>query len=233
MSHAEARVRNGRSLVRARPGCGGSRGAHLYPAEACTDYAGEDRRSDGRDRAPQGAGPESTSRFDSQLVARRQTRPLKRFTALPATGEEEPHVWDPDQPPHGHKRRLRFLLDASHRSAPGTFRPSRIMGVAHNFRCPNCHYHVDAMISGYDYGMSSHLYAVSCADCRELRAAELPGHPWDLSGNREEREEAALARYRLTCPRSPSHQVSPWSHPGPCPRCGTTLQAKENVLMWD
>ena len=107
------------------------------------------------------------------------------------------------------------------------------MGVAHNFHCPRCEYHVEGMVSGYDCGMSSHVHAISCTECEALRIARLPGHPWDLDGDMAERGAAARVQYRLTCPVSPSHRVGPWSHPGPCPRCGDPLQAEENVLLWD
>ena len=108
------------------------------------------------------------------------------------------------------------------------------MGVAHNFRCSNCHYRLDGMISGYSCGMLSHAHAVLCVDCEALRRCVLPGHPWELrDAIGETRTAAVLEQYGLTCPVAPSHRVSPWSHPGPCPRCGETLDAELDVLLWD
>ena len=106
------------------------------------------------------------------------------------------------------------------------------MGTANDYRCPACGYHVDSMVSGYDCGMMSHVHAVRCDDCRELRISPLPGKPWDLPYDEGERR-AVLATFVLTCPVSPAHVVHPWAEPGPCPRCGDTLERGEGMILWD
>lgn len=108
------------------------------------------------------------------------------------------------------------------------------MGIASIYACPECGYQSDAVSSGYDVGMSSHVVGVGCASCKELYSAVLPGNPWDadidetrlqvLSGNLPE---------GARCPKSAKHRVKIWSHPGPCPRCGATLVPQEGAICWD
>lgn len=106
------------------------------------------------------------------------------------------------------------------------------MGIACDYGCPDCRYGVEFMVSGYSCGMSSHVHGVLCTDCRELRISPLPGHPADLPDDPEEME-AVIGSLTLTCPESPSHNVLPWADPGPCPRCGATLQRGEGLILWD
>lgn len=125
------------------------------------------------------------------------------------------------------------------------------MGQSADYRCPACGYHAEGRVSGYDVGECSHRHAVLCEDCRELLDLPLPGTPAEvaaslrrgrggdaLAGLRGEAwlarlGEAARARFPLRCPRSGDHRVRPWSHPGPCPRCGETLARGEHVVEWD
>lgn len=108
------------------------------------------------------------------------------------------------------------------------------MGSAVDYHCTTCGYSVEYMVSGYDVGMATHVHAVLCHDCGELRVAQLPGHPWEVDRGGDELDgEATRARHILRCPVSVQHEVEPWSHPGPCPRCRTTLTAGEHFLMWD
>ena len=106
------------------------------------------------------------------------------------------------------------------------------MGTACDYRCPNCRYNVEFMVSGYSFGMDSHCHAVLCTDCRDLHVCSLPGHPWDLSDG-ELPSGAVLGRFVLTCPKSPSHHVVPWFHPSPCPRCATILEQGTDLILWD
>ena len=90
------------------------------------------------------------------------------------------------------------------------------------------------MISGYDVGMASHAVGISCETCKELLSAFLPGKPWDADWDAmrdlvKSGELPAGAR----CPKSAKHKVTVWSHPGPCPRCGTILKEGADVLCWD
>ena len=109
------------------------------------------------------------------------------------------------------------------------------MGMMTDFSCLSCGYHVDAMVSGYDMGMASHVVAISCTDCRELRVARVPGEPRE-EGARSA-AEAATAQGRLPdgvrCPRSSRHRISVWTDPGPCPRCAATLERGSNMILWD
>jgi hypothetical protein len=88
------------------------------------------------------------------------------------------------------------------------------------------------MVSGYGCGMMSHVHAVLCTDCRELRICQLPGHPADLPWDETERTVAS-AGFALTCPVSSTHNVRQWADPGPCPRCGEPLARGEEMILWD
>ena len=108
------------------------------------------------------------------------------------------------------------------------------MGTALDYSCPECGYEVHSMISGYDVGMSSHAVGVSCANCKELHTACLPGKPWDADMDAMRLQvEAGHLPTGARCPKSAKHHVEVWSHPGPCPRCGTTLSQGEGVMCWD
>jgi hypothetical protein len=106
------------------------------------------------------------------------------------------------------------------------------MGGACDYTCRGCGYHVDFMVNGYDVGMGSHVHAVLCRDCRELRVSRLEGHPATMPIEPRQLAEA-ISRLTLSCPENPAHRVERWEHPGPCPRCGVTLQRGRNLILWD
>lgn len=105
------------------------------------------------------------------------------------------------------------------------------VGSAANFRCAECGYQVNHMVHGYDRGMAAQVHAISCTDCHELRIARIGGG-WDPELPWLE-EPIDLSQVTLRCPVSAEHRVSPWTHPGPCPRCGTTLVEGDDLIMWD
>lgn len=108
------------------------------------------------------------------------------------------------------------------------------MGTASSYSCPECGYQSDSVSSGYDVGMSSHVVGISCGTCKELYSAFLPGKPWDVDIDAmSEKVAAGELPQGARCPKSPNHQVRVWRHPGPCPRCGTTLNQAEGVMCWD
>jgi len=108
------------------------------------------------------------------------------------------------------------------------------VGTALDYSCPECGYEVHSMISGYDVGMASHAVGISCATCRELHTAFLPGKPWDADMDAMRLQvEAGHLPAGARCPKSAKHRVEVWSHPGPCPRCGTTLNQDEGFMCWD
>ena len=93
------------------------------------------------------------------------------------------------------------------------------MGFATDLHCAACGYAVDFMVHGRSFGEAGPVQAVACADCRALRVARLPEPP--------------ASPEPLRCPESAAHRVVPWSHPGPCPRCGAELRAGERFVIWD
>ena len=108
------------------------------------------------------------------------------------------------------------------------------MGSAADYTCPQCGYHVEHMVSGYDVGMASHVVGVSCDDCRALRVARVPGKPSDASARAAAAAVAAgHVPAGVRCPHSARHHLTVWTAPGPCPRCGTTLRQGKNVVLWD
>ena len=108
------------------------------------------------------------------------------------------------------------------------------MGSATDYSCPDCGYHVDHMVSGYDFGEMSHVLAVSCATCRRLHRVLLPGRPSEPAarGIRADAEAGRLPA-GVRCPRSAKHAIVVWSDPGPCPRCGATLKRGGHWSIWD
>ena len=108
------------------------------------------------------------------------------------------------------------------------------MGIASIYSCPQCGYQSDTVSSGYDVGMSSHVVGVSCETCKQLYSVVLPGKPWDADMDAM-RQLVASGRLPKGArgPKSKKHHVKAWSHPGPCPRCGTTLRQEEGVMCWD
>ena len=108
------------------------------------------------------------------------------------------------------------------------------MGSALDFSCPECGYRVESMISGYSVGMETHAVGVSCADCKELYWAVLPGEPWkaDIEALTAEVESGGLPA-GARCPKSAKHRVTVWRSPGPCPRCGARLIPGRDLTCWD
>lgn len=108
------------------------------------------------------------------------------------------------------------------------------MGFATDLHCDACGYGVEHMVLGFDVGGSGCVQAVSCADCRELRVATLPPDPPVLShGVRTAETRVDFTRIPIHCPVSDEHRITPWYHPGPCPRCGAELRAGQRAIIWD
>lgn len=90
------------------------------------------------------------------------------------------------------------------------------MGRAFSFRCPGCGY--EATVSGGDdAGMLGATTTVSCAGCRELYDV--------LVWSPEEPEPR--------CPEYPTHPVTRWTAPSPCPNCGREMVQGDLEVLWD
>lgn len=96
------------------------------------------------------------------------------------------------------------------------------MGTTLSFTCPQCRY--EASVSGGpDAGFFCNTLTVRCMDCRAL---------YDVV-TFEDRGQPTERRVEPRCPKSQTHTVEPWTHPGPCPRCGVTMEEGGEVALWD
>lgn len=96
------------------------------------------------------------------------------------------------------------------------------MGTHFRFRCSGCGYGAEVS-GGPDAGMIGCTMTVHCRNCRRLY--DVPSMLLKAGGEWEEVEPA--------CPRSGLHHLRAWQHPGPCPRCGETMERGEPTIMWD
>lgn len=113
------------------------------------------------------------------------------------------------------------------------------MGARYRFICGSCGY--ETLVSGgYDRGWFSEVHTVSCPRCHELSDAEIKESapdaadclydPFDQNALPPDR----VVGGRIRCGLDRRHTAELWTHPGPCPRCGTTLERSDGaVLFWD
>jgi len=95
------------------------------------------------------------------------------------------------------------------------------MGTQYRFKCPTCGYKAD-VAGGDDAGELSYVRTIHCQDCKRLYDVVI-----------EDRGSHPGREHPLICPKSGWHIVTPWHHPGPCPKCGSILQRSEPVVIWD
>jgi hypothetical protein len=101
------------------------------------------------------------------------------------------------------------------------------MGQRFTYCCSGCGYAV--LVSGkVDVGETCRTVTISCATCRELSDVVVSTDPFKVPPDPvPDNPRCARARTR-------THVTQPWTAPGPCPRCGTTMG--DDVLtieMWD
>lgn len=100
------------------------------------------------------------------------------------------------------------------------------MGRIHRFHCPGCNY--DAEVSGGgDAGMEVTTTTIVCLDCKKLFDFVLG--PFVAV----EFEDGRTNRKKPRCPKKKTHRVQEWNNGDPCPICGTVMEQKELVVMWD
>jgi hypothetical protein len=98
------------------------------------------------------------------------------------------------------------------------------MGLICQFSCPACGYTAE-VAGGPDHGMVASRKTFTCMDCRELGDVTV-----SLRGPEPHRIVQPVA---ARCPSCRSGRLAPWTHPGPCPRCGTVMRNGEVVEFWD
>ena len=100
------------------------------------------------------------------------------------------------------------------------------MGTSYRFVCPHCGYHAEVS-GGEDAGMTCLTVTITCMACRKLfdvMTRQLPR--WG--------EDADWIEVETQCPCSAGHKCELWTHPGPCPKCGTIMDREdEPFLFWD
>ena len=99
------------------------------------------------------------------------------------------------------------------------------MGAHFLFRCAACDYQAD-ISGGNDIGMACATSTVLCRDCKELHDVVTTQEPWLAM-------EPTWNPTNLRCPKSDTHTVELWEHPGPCPRCGAEMVRGEITVLWD
>jgi len=101
------------------------------------------------------------------------------------------------------------------------------VGSHNHYLCPKCGYEEDVS-GGKDYGMASVVHTMTCNTCHILVDVAIQdtkgASPFDTPDWSDEIGK---------CPDCGRENVTPWSHPGPCPKCGTTMVDRGMVLLWD
>lgn len=105
------------------------------------------------------------------------------------------------------------------------------MGTIFQFLCSGCGYEVEVS-GGIDCGRKSVTVTILCPSCKELRDVCISNEPEkallpDVSGIRPDYD------YVLECKKCKGRSVTPWYTPGPCPKCGITMDCVEPVIDWD
>ena len=86
------------------------------------------------------------------------------------------------------------------------------MGMVH--ACAACGYSAEVS-GGPDRGRWATVQTVACATCRTLQAA--PTRIYIERGGRPGPPRGRLVP--PACAVDPSHPITPWTYPAPCPRC--------------
>lgn len=109
------------------------------------------------------------------------------------------------------------------------------MGSQFHFACPECGYQVEAS-GGLDFGMICATHTVSCPICREVSDLEISDKPWEIAatpGEAGPEDWVPPPGARIRCALDRRHSAKLWTHPGPCPRCGTVLLRSGPTILWD
>jgi len=102
------------------------------------------------------------------------------------------------------------------------------MGTHYQFDCPTCSH--EAMVSGgRDCGMVAVTMTMVCRDCRDLVDVLIGAH--DREGPTGDPD---YDKNLDICPECGGRNLIPWSDKHQCPRCGSTMEKDDIVIvMWD
>jgi Zn finger protein HypA/HybF involved in hydrogenase expression len=93
------------------------------------------------------------------------------------------------------------------------------MGQRFELQCPTCAYTAQVN-GGEDAGMIGVTTTITCLDCQKLYDAVT----W----------KAATGLERTpTCPKRKTHRIELWTHPGACPKCGSSMAETGLTALWD
>jgi hypothetical protein len=104
------------------------------------------------------------------------------------------------------------------------------------YTCPKCRYQFEGA-GGRDALMTGPTWTIVCLDCGELRDVIV----WE----KEDLESSGAWSVAIPdpntkhltepkCRKDPEHRVKEWTHPGPCPKCGATMERdEENIIHMD
>ncbi len=107
------------------------------------------------------------------------------------------------------------------------------MGLHWKLDCPECGYSAE-ISGGDDFGFVGQTTSIICLTCKTLTDVVTKNSEF-VSIDLETRESTVLAGgevFELRCAANSAHPVERWSHPGPCSKCGTTMEGKPSAL-WD
>ena len=95
--------------------------------------------------------------------------------------------------------------------------------IAFEFTCPSCSYghHGAGCRSAL---MSGPTWSIVCLDCKELQDVIV----WEPHDQPDPEDETMPTK--PMCGEDPEHRVEEWAHPGPCPKCGTTMDRNEDLV---
>jgi Zn finger protein HypA/HybF involved in hydrogenase expression len=96
------------------------------------------------------------------------------------------------------------------------------MGQTITFRCTACDYGANVS-GGDDAGMAAETTTVECEHCKVLMDVVIG------------RREQGFVPIEPRCVNRKDHRVRRWTSPGPCPRCGATMEedSGDEVIQWD
>jgi len=108
------------------------------------------------------------------------------------------------------------------------------MGRSLSFLCPDCGYRVEHISGGIDCGFESVVQTVSCPHCHGLSDCLISTDPSGVLRHNPTRLRHDFLP-DLSCPVCGAKDVTPWNDPGPCPRCGETMEMdiEGPIALWD
>ena len=98
------------------------------------------------------------------------------------------------------------------------------MGTHYQFICDHCGFKAEVS-GGFDVGMITATQTITCQDCSNLMDIEVGDAPITKPED--------VAKMTLRCPKLSRHNVTQWSHPGSCPKCGKTMTRGPITVHWD